>query len=36
MKMYSHNNLSDLKIVKILESAQRSLMNGGLELLIEY
>ncbi len=25
-----------LKIVKILESAQRSLMNGGLELAIEY
>jgi predicted dehydrogenase len=25
-----------LKIVKILESAQRSLMNGGLELTIEY
>ncbi len=27
---------SGLKIVKILESAQRSLMNGGLELAIEY
>lgn len=27
---------SGLKIVKILESAQRSLVNGGLELLIEY
>ena len=27
---------SGLKIVKILESAQRSLVNGGLELTIEY
>lgn len=27
---------SGLKIVKILESAQRSLVNGGLELIIEY
>jgi predicted dehydrogenase len=25
-----------LKVVKILESAQRSLMNGGMELIIEY
>lgn len=30
------DGLAGLKVVKILESAQRSLMNGGLELAIEY
>ena len=32
----SSDGTMGLKIVKILETAQRSLMNGGLELVIEY
>ena len=30
------NGATGLKIVKILESAQRSMENGGIELIIEY